>query len=427
MSPAPKKLTRTEWGIVGILASINFMHIVDFVIVMPLGNRLMAELDLSKQQFGHIISAYGLAAALAGITFALVADRFDRKRSLLGAYFGFIVATLLCGLADTYAELLVARFFAGAFGGLAASGIMAVIGDTFADGRRGTAVGAVMSAFAVASIAGLPIGLWLANRYGRGAPFFAVAAASVPVWLFAAVNLPRYRSHILARTIHPAIALARAAVKPAHVRSFAFMLTIVFGTFTIIPFIAPYMESNCGRSAEDIPGIYAIAGFCTLIGLFVIGRLTDRIGKIPVFITLALSSMVMTYVLTHLPVVSYATAAVATSLFMVTAAGRGVPAQAIMLAASEPSSRGAFTSLNTSVQHLGTGLAPLLAGLFIGSNEAGQFTGYGTAGLVAIGIAAIGIGLAFLVKPAKPSSSMHAEREASRAEHEREERAMQEV
>lgn len=396
--PAPK-LSRSEWGLVFILASVNFTHIVDFVIVMPLGNRLMTDLSLTEAQFGHIVSAYGIAAALAGLTFALVADRFDRKVSLLVAYSGFAVATLLCGFADTYNEMLVARFFAGACGGLAASGIMAVIGDAFADGRRGTATGAVMSAFAVASIAGLPVGLWLANKFGRGAPFFAVAAASVPILIFAMLRMRHFREHLGVRRGNAAVALYRAAVNPAHVRSFAFMTTVVFGTFTIVPFIAPYMESNCGRPQDDIPWVYAIAGACTLVCLNVFGRMTDRLGKRPVYLALCLSSMVMTLIITHMPAVSFATAAVVTSLFMVTASGRGVPGQALMLGAADPDTRGAFVSLNTAVQHLGTGLAPMLAGQMLGRDELGRITGYGTAGIVAVGIAAFSLVLAFYVKP----------------------------
>ena len=426
MAPAPK-LSRSEWGIVGILASINFMHIVDFVIVMPLGNRLMTELSLTEQQFGHIVSVYGLAAAVAGLTFALFADRLDPQslparrisrvhcRDALLRLRGYVRR-------DAHGPILLA----GAFGGLAASSIMAVIGDTFADGRRGTAMGAVMSAFAFASIIGLPVGLWLAEKYGRGGAVFRGCCGKYS--RLAALLPPNSRTiGGISRSTgsrRPRHCL-KPPMNPAHIRSFIFMLTVVFGTFTIIPFIAPYMESNCGRDNKDITGIYAIAGVCTLVGLNVIGMLTDRFGKLPVFITLACGSMVMTFVLTHLPVVSYATAAVATSLFMVTAAGRSVPAQALMLASADPDARGAFTSLNTSVQHLGTGLAPLLAGQFLGRNELGQITGYGTAGLVAIAIAGLGIALSFLVKPYKPS--VRAEREASRAEHEREERAMQEV
>lgn len=398
---AATKLSKKEWGVVLLLAAINFTHILDFVIIMPLGKRLMTELSLTEQQFGHIVSAYGIAAAVAGLTFALVADRFDRKTSLLGAYVGFIIATAFCGLADTYVELMLARIFSGAFGGLAASCIMAVIGDAFADGRRGTATGAVMSSFAVASIIGLPIGLYIANKYGRGMPFFAIAAFSLPILLFVYQLLPHYRAHITAVRKNPAETLFRAATNPGHVSSFALMLTVVFGTFTIIPFIAPYMETNCGRKAEDIPVIYAIAGICTLVGLNVIGRLTDRIGKRPVFIALALASMVMTLVITHMPEVTFTLAAVSTSAFMVTAAGRSVPAQALMLASADPAARGAFTSLNSVVQNLGVGIAPLLAGLFMGRDESGHITGYGTAGSVAVAIAAIGIGLSFFVKPAK--------------------------
>lgn len=389
--------SRSDWSLVLLLAAINFTHMVDFVIVMPLGKRLMDELGITEGQFGHIVSAYGIAAALAGLAFATVADRFDRKRSLLAMYAGFTVATLACGLARTYPEMLIARFAAGAFGGVAASGLLAIVGDHFDDRRRGTATGILMSSFAFASIVGLPVGLELANRYGRGAPFVAVAALAVPILVAVAWRLPAFRTHINREKGQAIRRLWNAAVEPVHLRSFAFMFFLVLGSFTIIPFIAPYLEANAGRSQEDIPKIYFVAGLFTLVSTMLVGRLSDRLGKRQVFVVMALGSMAMTVLMTNLPGVGLVMTTVVTTFFMIFASGRVVPAQAMMLGAADPAMRGAFTSLNSAVSHVGTGLAPLIGGLFLGRDGDGRMTGYGISGLAAVIFAAIAIGLAFRV------------------------------
>lgn len=431
--PARRNLTLPEWGLVVVLALINFTHILDFVIVMPLGERLMDELHITPSQFAHIVSAYGIAAAVAGVIAATLVDRFDRKPVLLVAYGGFIAATVLCGLvldpavatgllpADegglnpVYVGLLVARGLAGAFGGVAASLIMTVIGDTFPDHRRGKAIGAVQSAFAVASVLGLPAGLLLAKWFGRAMPFYAIVALSVVVFAVALVRLPAVRKHLAGQRPDPVAQFFAAVLNRNHWRSFAFTLLLVLGTFTIIPFLAPYMQANCGRSDTDVPIIYAAAGVCTLVGMNLIGWLADRFGKRPVFLILAACSMGMTLVVTNLsllfpvvtvdPTVGLVVTTLACTGFMLTAAGRVVPAQAMMLWSADPRLRGAFTNLNSAMSHLATGIAPMISGAIITrADPHAPLVGYDTAGFVAVGFAAVALGISFLLKqPARPA------------------------
>jgi predicted MFS family arabinose efflux permease len=259
------------------------------------------------------------------------------------------------------------------------------------------ATGVLMSSFAFASIVGLPVGLELANRFGRGAPFIAVAILAVPIWLAVAWRLPAFRTHINRERGQAIPRLWAAAVDPVHLRSFVFMFFLVLGSFTIIPFIAPYLEANAGRSQADIPKIYFVAGLFTLVSTMLVGRLSDKLGKRRVFVVVALGSMVMTLIMTNLTELGFAMTTIITTLFMICASGRVVPAQAMMLGAADPTMRGAFTNLNSAVSHVGTGLAPLLGGWFLGRDDAGRMTGYGTAGIVAVGFAAIAIGLAFRV------------------------------
>lgn len=402
------KITRSEWALILLLAGINFTHILDFVIVMPLGNQLMTELEINPEQFAHVLSAYGIAACVAGVLAATVVDRFDRRKVLLFNYTGFTISTLACGVAPDYAWLLVARGLAGAFGGITASAILAVIGDVFPNERRGTAIGAVSSSFAVASIVGLPAGLMLATQFGRGAPFIALAALSIPVWIFAFFRLPSLTAHRQPAGGKIWAELKSVATHPNHLRSFAFMFALVMGTFTIIPFLAPYLELNCGASRDEVAIVYAVAGVFTLIGMNVVGYLTDRFGQRRVFLIMACASILMTIVITNLPawgVLAYAAAATG---FMVAAAGRFIPAQAMMIGSSPPALRGRFMNLNTAVSSFATGVAPLVSGAIITqASPASPLLGYSEAGIVAVSFAAVALGLAFLLRPAhKPAVVM---------------------
>src|SRR4029077_1599506 len=101
-----------------------------------------------------------------------------------------------CGLAPTYATLVLARVLTGMFGGILGGLALAIIGDVFPEERRGRATGALMSGFALASIAGVPFGLYLGTRFGWQIPFLLLAASGCPVLAVAAITLPPLRSHI---------------------------------------------------------------------------------------------------------------------------------------------------------------------------------------------------------------------------------------
>lgn len=398
-----RRFGASEWALVAILAAINFTHILDFVIIMPLGDQLRRQLSINPQQFGFVVSAYGLAAMLAGIAASAVVDRFDRKRVLLVAFAGFIFATLYCGLAHDYANLVTARALAGLFGGVTAASIMAIIADVFPPEQRGKAIGAVTSTFALASTIGLPAGLTIADMFDDfAAAFLAIAALAVPVWLVTLWRLPSLTGHRSGVRVNPIAQFVAVVRQPNHLISFVFMLAMVLGTFIIAPYIAPYLQSNCGRTASDLPIIYAIAGLAALITMNLFGLLTDRFGPRPVFLFTACGAVLMTFVLTNLPDVGLWGAAAAMGSFMVLASGRVVPAQAMMLASADPELRGAFTNLTTAVSHLATGTGPLITGAIVGeAYRGGPLTHYNVAGFVAMTFGLVAIGLSFLLRPAR--------------------------
>lgn len=375
-------MSKQERIILLLLSAINFTHIMDFMIMMPLGARLMPYFDISPAKFSWLVAAYALAAAVTGLIGSFFLDRFDRKRALLGLYFGFGLATLGCALAPDFWSLLVARLAAGGCGGLAGSVVTAMVGDVIPPERRGKAMGTVMSAFPLASVLGVPVGLALTNWFEWHAPFFLVAGLSVVTWVMVLRILPSVVSD--RSDEHPVRQMIGLLSVQAHRRALALGAFLVFAGGCVIPFMAPSMEINVGISASQIPWIYAVGGACTFFTMPYLGRLSDRHDKLHVLAVITVVAAVGVAVLTNLPEVPLTVALVSTTLFFVGMSGRFAPAMAMVTNAVEGRYRGGFMALNSSFQQTFSALANIIAGLLVTTDSAGRLQGYSTAGLVSI-------------------------------------------
>jgi predicted MFS family arabinose efflux permease len=376
------RLTASEWLVLAVLAALQFTHNLDYMIMMPLMPQFEHEMSISPQQFGFLVSAYAFSAGVSGLLAALVIDRFDRKHALLMLYAGFALGTLLCALAPGYLSLLLARTVAGAFGGVVAATTLAIIGDLFADSRRGRAMGVVMSAFSLALIVGVPAGLYLANLLGWRSTFGVLALVSALVLAFVLRVLPPLRGH-LAHVREEPDRLWAALSSPTHVRAYLLMIALVFSTLMIIPYLAEYLVANAGRTEHELPWVYLAGGLSTLLILPLVGRISDRCKKLSVFRVIAVSAIVPVLAVTHLPPVSFGVALLWSTLFMAITASRMVPAMALITASALPRYRGSFMTINSSVQQLAAALAALVGGLLLDKAEGGALTGFQTVGYLA--------------------------------------------
>jgi predicted MFS family arabinose efflux permease len=383
-------ITRAEWGVLLLLAAVQFTNILDFVIVMPLAPWAKVELGINSEQFSYAVGVYGVASAVSSLLAVRFLDQFGRKTVLLAMYLGFTISTLLCGLAPTFWTLVAARGLAGAFGGVLGAAVMATIGDIFADYRRGTAMGVVMSSFAVASVVGIPAGLGLAKMWGIGAPFVGLAVLCAVIWVGVARVFPTIPPHPERRPV----ALWTLLKEPGHLLAFAFTTAVVFGSFTVVPFLADSMVANAGQDKEDMPLVYAIAGGVTFFTTNLVGRLADRYGKLRVFRIMGLAAVAMALVVTNLPPIPLWVAVLAATGFMVATSARMVPATALITGSAAPAVRGGFLSLNGAVQSVAMGLASFIGGKLIGQTPDGKLAGYPVVGLVAAGMAVLSLVIA---------------------------------
>ncbi|MDQ4141708.1 MAG: MFS transporter, partial [Bacteroidota bacterium] len=239
-SIVPKTVIREGW-LLFILAVVQFTHIIDFVIMMPLGPQLMRVFSINPKQFGLLVSAYTFAAAFSGFISTFFIDKFDRKNALLALYFGFIVGTFCCAIAPNYQILMLARVLAGAFGGVIGALVFSIIGDVVPEHRRGSATGKVMAAFSAASIIGIPVGLYLASLSSWHAPFYGLTALSLLVLFIAIKFLPTMRGHLTNAVQQKPVKLVMDILTNKNLMWALFlMIMLTIAGFTVVPFISPY-------------------------------------------------------------------------------------------------------------------------------------------------------------------------------------------
>ncbi len=399
------RLTWPETRLLLVLAAVQFTHIVDFMIIMPLGPRMEAGLHLNLEEFSNIVAAYAVSAAVAGLLAAFIMDRFDRKPLVLALYTGFAIGTAMCALAPNYPLLLLGRVIAGAFGGVGASTTLVIVGDAFPDSRRGAAMGILMSAFSVASIVGLPAGIFLAIVFGAWqAPFAVLGGLAACVLIAIQLVLPR-----LPRPAgdHPATVRSVASrfltilLRPGHLLAYAFMTALVMSTFLLWPTFPTYLEKNIGVEESALVYVYVCGGVATLLTLAWFGRLSDRFGKRLVFRLLGGFTAVPILLVTNLPAgLALGWILATTTLLMTVSSGRMAPAMALITASAEPRFRGSFMSMNSAVQQSAMALAAVVGGHMIGQTATGQLTGYPLVGYVAAGITILTLFMVGLLRSA---------------------------
>jgi predicted MFS family arabinose efflux permease len=285
---------------------------------------------------------------------------------------------------------------------------MAIIGDVFPDQRRGTATGALMSAFALASVVGVPVGLELGTRFDWHAPFLVLAALGAPVLAIAFWVMPTLNDHLTsghrggAPEPRSLAKITETLFHPPHMRAFALIIMLMFGAFAVIPYISSYLVANVGVENSELKWVFIVGGLCTLVSSPIVGRLADRFGKLRVYRVMAPMSAVMMLVITTLPRVGLLASIAAVSGLMISNSGRMVAAMAMITGAVEPRRRGGFMTANSSLQHMATGLGAFVGGLIIVKADDGSWQHYGTVGLLGATATLITLWLAGRLRPAEP-------------------------
>ncbi len=383
-----------------ILALVQFTHILDFMIIMPLGGQFMRVFDINPQQFSLLVSSYAISASVMGLLSAFFIDRFDRKQALLLLYVGFTIGTLACSLAPNYIVFLIARSFTGAFGGVLTALVFAIVGDTFPYKKRAGAMGWVMTAFSISSVVGVPMGIFLAATFNWRAPFIFIGLISLVITILAVKFVPSMNKHLENNDANaPKFQVITNVLNDSNqLLALLFTVLLMLGHFSIIPFIAPYMQFNIGFSDMELTYIYAVGGVLSAFLLPAFGKIADKFGNAKVFSLASFFALFSIFAITNLPEVSILIALCATSSYFVVASGRNVPATTLVTSVVKPESRGSFMSIRSSVSQFTLGMSSVVAGFIIVEQPDGSLNNYELVGYLAIIMSVLAIALAWRLK-----------------------------
>ncbi len=349
----------SERKLLFLIAAVQFVNILDFMMVMPLGPDFARALAIPTSELGLVGGSYTASAAISGMVCSLFLDRFDRRSALAVTLFGLVLGTAAGGFSSGLPSLLASRVIAGAFGGPATSISMAIIADVVAPERRGRAMGIVMGSFSAASVLGVPAGLELARVGGWQLPFFAVAALGAVVAALSIFMMPPLTSHLRARIVATGgtFALLR---QPLVILALLGMVAAMMGNFAIIPNLSTYWQFNRGYPREHLGALYMVGGLVSFGTMRLSGWLVDKVG--PSRIALGGTLLYVTVLLVGFihPVQAIPIMVIFVG-FMVTGTFRMVPMQALSSRVPSPSERARFMSVQSAVQHFASAAGAMLA------------------------------------------------------------------
>ncbi len=384
--------------VIATLAFLQFTVMLDFMVISPLGVMVLEKLRITTSQFGLVVSAYAFSAGASGILAAGFADRFDRKRLLLFFYMGFLMGTVLCGIAPTYHFLLGARIVTGVFGGVISSISLAIIADLFPLEVRGRVMGFVMTAFAASQVLGIPFSVFLATHFGWRMPFLLIAGLAGLAGIVIAVRLRPIDQHLGARTDRNVLHHLFATVtRPRYLVGFASTMLLATGGFMLMPFGSAFNVHNMGIALETLPVIYMVTGVVSIVAGPLLGRLSDYVGKYRLFFVGSAIAIIVVLHYTALGVTPLWWVLVISAAMFVAINARMISAQAMITAVPAAHDRGAFMAINSALQQLSGGVASLVAGMIVVQTPSGTILHYRELGFVVSGAIAITMVLMYVV------------------------------
>ena len=360
------KFTHYQILVIFLLAITQFTVVLDFMVMSPMGDMLMKSMNLKTSQFGMAVSAYAFSAGISGLLTAGFADKFDRKKLLLFFYIGFIIGTLFCGVAHNYVMLIAARIITGLFGGVIGSISMAIVADLFPIQKRGRVMGFMQMGFGASQVLGIPISLYLANAWGWQTPFQMIVVLASIVWLIVLVKMKPVTKHLTEKTEKSALMHLIHTISQKHYR-IGFLSTAVLsiGGFMMMPWSSAFAINNLKITQQQLPIVFMVSGVSSLIIMPVMGKLSDTVDKFKIFFFASLMMITMVLIYTNLTPIPFGFILLFNILFMISMMSRVVPAIVLTSGLPKMQDRGAFMSINSSLQQIAGGVAAIVGGLIV--------------------------------------------------------------
>jgi len=361
----PLKFSHYQIIAIVILALTQFSVVLDFMVMSPLGDLIMKNMKISPNEFGLVVSCYAFSAGISGFFTASIADKFDRKKLLLIFYAGFILGTLLCGLATSYWLLVSARIVTGIFGGVISSISLAIVADIFEINQRGRVMGFLQMGFGMSQILGIPISLFLATTWNWQAPFYLIVGLATIIFIIGFFVLKPVVGHLELQRDNPIKHMWQTISNRDYRIGFLATAFMSLGGYLMMPWGSSFSVNNVGISQKDLPLMFMIIGISTFTVMPIIGKLSDKFNKYSIFVGSSILMIISVVVYTHLGQASFAVLVIVNMVMMAGIMARMIPSQALTTAVPALKDRGAFMSINSSLQQMAGGIAALVGGSIV--------------------------------------------------------------
>jgi len=246
-------------------------------------------------------------------------------------------------------------------------------------------MGFIQTAFAASQVLGIPMGIYLSNRWNWHAPFLAMAGLGILGGLIVAWKMKPVAEHLKVPQERSAFAhLLHTVIEPRYLLAFVTVTFLATGGFMLMPFSSAFTVNNLGIALASLPTVYLVTGLATIFIGPLVGRAADAVGKLRVFFLGTGLTIIMVLIYTHLGPSSLAVVIVVNVVLFMGIFSRMIPFQALMSQVPAQNQRGSFNAINASIQQLSGGLASLVAGHIVKFGADGKIIHYDLAGYVVI-------------------------------------------
>lgn len=379
-------LTSYQVLLIFLFVFIIFTIVVDYMTLPALSAILLEKLHVTTKEFGMIVSAYAFSAGISAFLAIGFSDRFDRKKLLLGYYGGFLIGMLLCATANSFWTLIIARVTTGAFGGVVAAIIFAMVADLFQDEQRGRVMGFVQMAFAASLIVGLPLALLLATHFNWRLTYWLFLGLGVVVLILVYLKINPVTAHLVHASDGQFLQQTKKVLNSRNYWTvFLNNIFVVLGDAMFMTFSAAYATNNLGVDMDDLPLIYGAGGLATITLSPFIGRFCDSYGKLKVFAYGSVLAIILIVVYSNLSVVPLWLVVLLHTLLFVGINARMIASTALATVVPEQRERGTFMALDSSLQQVAGGVAATSAGWIVFQSEDGMIHGFPSLGWTVVG------------------------------------------
>ncbi|TDC60430.1 MFS transporter [Micromonospora sp. KC207] len=350
---------------------------------------IAADLGVSIPAVGSLTSAFAVGMIVGAPLVAMLSMRWPRRRALLTFLITFLLAHVVGALTSSFEVLLVTRVIAAlAMAGFLAVGLATAAGMAGPQ-AKGRATSVLLSGVTLACVAGVPLGAVLGEVWGWRSAFWGVAAISAPAVIAILRSVPP-------TPVDPDAPTARHELRA--LRSPQLIVTLLLGacvngaTFCSFTYLAPVMTEVTSLGTGWLPGILALFGVGSFIGVNLGGRLAD---KRPIqVVTIGGAALMAGWILFALTAANPVTALVFVFVqgILSFAVGSTLISQVLYLASDAPRLSGGFA---TAAMNVGAAAGPALGGVALSAGLGYRSPLLVSASLVAVALLLGGAARAF--------------------------------